>query len=304
LRQAYLVWQPTRLPQLALQVGRQDFDEAREWLYDENLDAIRLHSQLGPVRTEASFSRRWNVDSPLLKEWRNWILYSEAGVARDWAVGGYVIHRRLPESADDRPVWVGLRSHGRITSGINHWLEISALRGDLGGSAMDAYCVDVGGSVRLHRETRFTVFGGAAYGSGGADPGSRFHQTGLHDNNDKFSGVSSLKYYGELLEPELSNLRIATAGFGFRPSGEISAEVIFHRYSQVHPDWDLGRTNLEVRPLGTSTDIGEEWDLVVGFEEITRVDAEYVFAVFLPGEAFLDGAEKAEMHRFQLKYKF
>ena len=49
---------------------------------------------------------------------------------------------------------------------------------------------------------------GWAWGSGDQEPQSgnngTFRQTGFQDNNDKWSGVTSFRYYGELVDPELS----------------------------------------------------------------------------------------------------
>jgi alginate production protein len=305
LQQAYLAWSPEAVPDFALQVGRQDFDEAREWLYDENLDGIRVHGRRGGVRGEASLSTRWNTDSGRLQDWTNWIVATSAAVADRCEAGAYVIHRRrsVPGS-EDRPTWFGVRSRGRLAGGLQHWTELSLLRGDLGGVSRDAWATDLGVRLRLERRTRLSVTAGWAAGSGGDDESGRFRQTGLHDNNDKFGGASSFRYYGELLDPELSNLEVATAGAGLRPLASSSIDVVFHRYAQRRPIARLEDSNLDSRPNGVSTDIGEEWDLVLAFEEIPWMDVEYVFAVFVPGEAFDAAATSARAHKLQLQIKF
>ena len=303
VQQLYVVWQPTLTPWAAVQIGRQDFDEAREWLYDENLDAARLYLALGKIRAEASVSTRWGTTSRRLDDWTNWMLLARREVRRRWSAEGYVIHRRLRDDRGQRPVWLGLRSHGRLRSGIDHWIELSTLRGRADGETLTAWAADVGAQVRLRRRPEINVTGGWAFGSGGRDPGDRYLQTGLHDNNDKFGGVSSLKYYGELLEPELSNLEIATAGLGVRPTRRSSVDLVFHRYRQRRAA-DLIASNLETRPRGVDPIIGHEWDVILAFEEIPGVDIEYVFATFVPAAAFDSRATNARFHQLSVQFNF
>ncbi|MGQ0723329.1 MAG: alginate export family protein [Candidatus Eiseniibacteriota bacterium] len=305
LQQAYAAWSPPAVPDFAVQLGRQDFDEPREWLYDENLDGIRLHARRGRVRGEASLSTRWNTDSGRLEDWTNWIVATNAAVADRCEAGAYLVHRRRSGlDADDRPVWFGVRSRGRLAGGLHHWTELALLRGELDGVSREAWATDVGVRLRLERRTRLSVTAGWAAGSGGDDEAGRFRQTGLHDNNDKFGGASSFRYYGELLDPELSNLEVLTAGVGVRPLPSSSIDIVFHRYTQRRPVARLEDSNLDSRPDGLSTDIGEEWDLVAAFEEIPWMDVEYVFAVFAPGEAFEARATSARAHKLQLQVKF
>lgn len=304
LQQLFAVWRPPRARWAALQVGRQDFDEPREWLYDENLDGARLHLRRGANRAEASISTRWQTEARALDGWTNWILVLRRDVARRWTAETYAIHRRLERDPDNRPLWVGLRSEGRLTSGLRHWLELSWLDGRLDGADMHAWATDIGLRVRLHEPSRLSVTAGWALGSGGADPADGFRQTGLQDNNDKFGGVASFRYYGELLDPELANLAIATIGAGIRPLHDTSIDVVFHRYRQHHATPRLVNANLKARPDGIDPDIGTEWDLIVGFEEIPGVDLEYDVGLFDPGGAFGPGASRATFHRLSAKFYF
>ena len=47
LSRAYMLWKEFLTPSLNLQVGRQRFKDDREWLYDENLDAVFVHFLIG-----------------------------------------------------------------------------------------------------------------------------------------------------------------------------------------------------------------------------------------------------------------
>jgi alginate production protein len=301
LQQAWVLWRPVR--PVAIQFGRQDFDEDREWLYDEILDGVRAHAETGALRTELSVSTRWNTSSSALEDWTNYTLLTGSEISRNWNIEAYGVHRRH-DARDASPLWLGARSHGRLRSGLTHWLEASSLTGRLDGVDKAAWAADAGLSLRLERRTRWSVTGGLAVGSGGDGPDGTFRQTGFHDNNDRFSGVSSFRYYGELLDPELANLTVATLGTGLRPSRHSSIDFVFHRYTQRRAEARILDTNLERRPRGTDPNLGTEWDVILAFEEIPGLDIEYVLARFTPGEAFDPAADAATLHKLSIRYGF
>ncbi|MCA9753377.1 MAG: alginate export family protein [Gemmatimonadetes bacterium] len=301
LAEAQALWHVA--PTLALQIGRQKFKEEREWLYDETLDAIRLHSRLHSFHAEASVSRRWSVDSARLKDWTNYIAVVGRTVADRWVVEASVVQRRHDE-LPDRPTWLGLRSAGRLSSRFRHWADFSILRGEYDGADRKGYAFDVGVRARLEKRTRLTLTAGWAVGSGGNSPEDLYFQTGLQDNNDKFGGVKGFKYYGELFEPELSNLSIRIVGLGLRPTSHSSIDVIWHGYEQETALGLLARSNLETRPRGIDPSLGSEWDFVVAWEDLPGLDLAYVFAWFRPGDAFAADASDARYHQLVAQYRF
>ena len=110
----------------------------------------------------------------------------------------------------------------------------------------------------------------------------------MQDNNGRFRGVNRFRYYGELLRPELSNLRISTLSLGYPLLNNSSVELVYHEYRQVHAD-DRSRVGrIGPRPNGEDTDIGQELDLVFGFEETKSLEFEIIAAVFKSGEAYGD----------------
>lgn len=302
LQQLFALWRPQSARWLAVQLGRQDFDEAREWLYDENLDGVRVHARRGLHKIEASVSTRWDTESRALEDWTNWMLVLRRDVAVSWTAETYAIHRRLQDDPGNRPLWYGVRSEGRLSSGLRHWLEFARLDGRMEGVDKSAWAADAGLRLRLHRASRLSVTAGYATGSGG-DPGSRFRQTGFHDNNDRFGGVASFRYYGELFDPELANLHVATAGIGFRPLPSSSIDLVAHRYRQRRAEAFLS-SNVDARPRGEDPGLGFEWDVIVAFEEIPWLDVEYDFARFEPGDGFGPQASSATVHRLSAKFDF
>jgi ubiquinone/menaquinone biosynthesis C-methylase UbiE len=314
LQEMYLHW-GSPLRGVTVQVGRQDFDEPREWLYDENLDAIRL--RLTPHRrTAIELSLAGHLGDDGVEGERGYgIAYGEVSlVGRSW-VGAYLIGRNDPLVGDDAR-WLGLRAGGAPYRGFDPWLELGLLRGS---AALDrdhrGDAIDFGATIQPARLLGLTeavppmpaITLGYARGSGDSDPADGddrvYRQTGFDDNSARFAGVTSFKYYGELLDPELANIKILTMGAGVRVMEETSVDLVYHRYEQVVAD-DRVRSDLSVRPEGENPFLGSEVDLIVGFEEIENFEIELDLAAFFPGRAFAGRADTATRASLQFKLNF
>lgn len=231
--------------------------------------------------------------------------------------------------------WFGIRARGKNKikdiGKIRYWADLGAVNGDevlLDFDDLDNENVEVVDRVEqsvkgtafdigvtleskqfkelLKHRPSFTL--GYARGSGDADPNDgidhAYRQTGIHDNNDKFNGVDSFRYYGELLRPQLSNLSISTASIGYPIGKSSSIEVLYHRYNQIDANENLD-SRLRIKPNGQQKYIGEEIDIVLGLEEWEQLELEFVGAAFRAGDAFSD--RKGDMSYFiatKLNYNF
>ncbi len=309
LGEAYLLFLGVGRPEIALQIGRQDFDEKREWLYDENLDAVRLHLLGDRLWGEISASTRFGQDSPPLAS--TWNTMASVGVspAPDLSLGMYAIHRAPREGRTDaRLTWLGARLLSAKWGRVRGWGEATILRGDEAGLSVRANGVHASASVLLSRRGRVMANVAWARGSGDVDfsdgTDGNFRQTGFHDNNDRFGGVTSFRYYGELAQPGLSNLAVFTLGLGARPTRSTSVDLLLHRFRQVEAAPFLGESDLEARPTGLDDDLGREVDLVVGVRALRMIKIEYVLAGFWAGKAFPRDTERATTSRFQVDVGF
>lgn len=214
--------------------------------------------------------------------------------------------------------WFGIRARGKDKikdlGKIRYWADLGAVKGDevlldfddvdnenvevvdRVEQSVEGTAFDIGVTLKskqfkklLKHRPSFTL--GYARGSGDADPNDgidrAFRQTGINDNNDKFNGESSFRYYGELLRPQLSNLSISTASVGYPIGKSSSIEVLYHRYNQVEASENLD-SRLRIRPNGQQKDIGEEIDIVLSVEEWDQVELEFVGSAFRAGDAFSD----------------
>ncbi len=287
-----------------LRVGRWLFRDRREWLIDENIDGIHL-----------SFDReRWTVDAlagrvnlvqrdvldPLTRgdPEDDVALMADYAVTGALQVGGYVVYRRELTDARDRPLFLGLRAYGEVTPGLVYWADLGHVRGRADDRRLRGFGFDVGGTyVAVDHSLRPRVTLGYAWGSGddGDDGIDRsFRQTGLQSNEDRLGGFAKLKYYGEVLDPELSNLHVMTAGLGLTLSDRLSIDLLYHHYRLVRSDEGLRDDALSGSPTGGSRHLGDGLDLVLGFRPELPFEIDAAVGWFEPGAAYRGGGERAD----------
>ncbi len=306
LTEAYIYWKELFSVPLALQLGRQDYYDQREWLWDENLDAARLHyfyddwhAQLAAITTLAGSSPREEATERYVAE------ITHGPPDKMW--GAYVIDQRAALAVPDYPVFAGLRAYGEWFPDHNVWGELAAVSGYEGTNDIRGWGFDVGTTWSPSAAKPWYFTAGYAFGSGDADPNDgedgNFRQTGVQDNNGRWGGVTSFKYYGELLEPELSNMHILTLGVGRRFGRRFSTDLVYHYYMQDVARDRLRDTGLDMRPNGIDRELGSELDLIFGHRSSVGLDTEIVLATFDPGSAF-DDANRAYYVKLQFRYRF
>lgn len=299
---------------LALQVGRQQFEDEREWLYDENLDAVRLRYRRGALGLEASVSQEGLVRTDLLhddkrRDVTNYMLVGSYLVREELEVEGYVILRDDRDAARRRPIWVGVRSRGEAIDDLDYWLELAYLGGRDGRERLGGWAVDAGATYEFPVPLKPALTLGFALGTGDRDPddgrGRSFAQTGLESNEGDFGGAASFKYYGVVLDPVLSNLLVFTAGAGVRPRDTLTLDLVYHHYRQHRTSAELGDAEIDAEPSGRRRSLGHEVDLVLGVEDLFgRVDIKAAVGCFIPGAAFPDRADAAWVATLEVQVRF
>jgi alginate production protein len=335
----------------AMQIGRQQVKERREWWWDEKLDAVRFHylgnkvsAYVGAGVELGYYSTLGKIDPEDRKinrlfgnvNWE-WADRQELGLfglhARDqsgrYAINNVIQNNRI-DDADANLRWVGVRGRGRIKAKIPgktyYWFDLARVSGaqldyDLDILNSDSQIVtrvgrrnirgwgyDVGASVELPFNFKPYLTLGYARGSGDKRPGgrdTRFRQTGLHNNNGKFRGLSRFRYYGEVLRPDLSNIAISTVALGVPVKGNRWIETIWHRYRQPVAADSIAGSRLDIDPNGLSRKIGDEFDVVMSHGPSTAWEFEFTGGAFRAGEAF--GTEEgrwAWLAQFKLDYNF
>ena len=295
---------------LGLQVGRQRFRDKREWLYDERLDAVRLHLRRRRFKAEMSVAQSiFATDSTSRKDQLYLIGYSQYRFPGRRYLAGYFVKRNDTSPRDEDPIWFGISSRGRITRRLEYWTELSQMRGRRRNTWLRGNAFDIGGSYELpYLPWGSTISAGYAFGSGDRDfkdgVDGNFRQTRLNDNSYRYNGLKRYRYYGVLLEPELYNMKIATVDYGIRPSDNWSLNVAYHTYRQVVANDDLGDIELNIEPSGRDPRLGKEVDLIVTLRWIRNVDINLLTGVFFPGPAFRGNPPSALVFRPGIRYYF
>jgi alginate production protein len=291
---------------LEFTVGRLNFEDYRHFLYDTSLDMVQVKLKHGKYRVEATVGRENLVDPDLLQNTQQdrintYMLYMDYRGIEDINVAGYTIVRDDQRNEEGKPWWLGLRSQGFLSEEFSYWAELAHMRGEDDTSRnFSAYAFDVGGTYRftnLPYNPNITL--GFALATGDSDPtdnkNNEFRQTGLQSNEGRFAGVSEFKYYGETVDPELSNLKILTADLGFRPTPDISVDLVFHKYWLYDKAEDEELRNSGITALmnqddtRSSKDVGNAFDIVIGFRSlfgIRRLGTDLRAGWFFPGDAF------------------
>ncbi len=307
----------------SVEVGRLDFEDERRWWWDDELDAVRVTyeretaeialafgREVAPRRSDISFvepehDRVSRVISEISwdprpdHELQLFVLHQNDR-SRTHRVGS-VIDTEREDEPDSSLTWVGARLlgafelgapgivgywiDGAMLEGREHWTEyeeisddqsevVSVVRRDVDGWAFD---VGLGWLFPLAWEPR--VFAGYALAS------RWFRQTGVQANEAGFGGVERFSHYGFLLDPELSNLQIWTAGVGMSLLDSSSLDLVYHEY-RLHTRADsLWNAELELELTGDSRAIGRELDLVLALEEWERLEFTFAASAFHPGTA-------------------
>lgn len=306
LAEAWGRWHDALGPGVDVQVGRQDFDDPREWIYDQNLDALRVHWRGEGLALELSASTVLADGSPADQDARNLIAYlSNGDDERHLAL--WVVDRRADSDPLGRPIHAGLRLLGQWLPDHELWADWSLRRGYTDTEDLRGWAVDLGTTWSPPALDPVYVVMGLARASGDDDPldgvDHAYRQTGLQDNNGRFGGVTSFRYYGETLDPELSNLTVLTAGLGRRVGEDSSVDLVWHGYSQVERAASLTNASLKDRPMGLHRDLGAGLDLILGTRHWRPWDVELTLGVFEPGRAFLDD-DRAWRAQLQMRYRF
>jgi alginate production protein len=315
LGRAYLTLHRSPGSRTSFQIGRSRFDDRRDWLFNRDVDALRLFFDTRRWHLELSVGEELVDPVPRHEQVRNTHASATFYPARDHELTAYVLDREDSfrfEGGTPRnfsPLLIGLQANGEGKKTYMYWLEAALARGESRETKLRGHAIDAGVTLIAPIALEPSLTLGYAFGSGDDDPfddvDRTFRQSGMQLNNGKFNGVTSFRYYGELMRPELANLHIQTAGLGLRLLRKTSIDVVYHRYDLDELASELVDASVDDRTLNlVDRYIGREWDLIVGFEELRHFEFELNLSYFEPGDAFLGPTDPAASGRLKVKYVF
>jgi alginate production protein len=310
--QAYFTLKDFTAP-FEFSAGRRNYEDERRSLFDTSLDVVGATFRQGRVRAEFFFGREvWkDLDlAPKSQETRDrintYVGYLEWRGIENLKIAGFAIHRNDWDKLEGQPRIYGLRFLGTPTENLSYWAEGAMGRGsDEARRKLSGYSWDAGATYRfasLPLNPNITL--GYAYGSGDSrqdtNTNHEFRQSGLHSNERRFAGIPQFKVFGEVLDPDLTNIRIFTAGLGFRPTPGFSLDIIYHRYRLLHYADSIRNSAITEQMAQVdsqlSKSVGDEIDLVIGVRSlfgIRRLGLDFRTGWFKPGKAYLqnDGTD-------------
>jgi alginate production protein len=220
---------------------------------------------------------------------------------------GAIVKPDLEDPSDARLWWGGIRASGSETGAaygdVSYWADGAIVVGkekllelaDVPGNRevvtsrrkqrVRGWAFDLGvrWDSQLPGEPLFTV--GYAVGSGDKNPerGSdrAFRQTRLQSTDEEF------RTYGEILQPELSNLSIPVVAVRFPIFSKTYVEFAYRHFRQLHAAPFLrGEARIEAEPNGINKNIGQEWMLYSLIKQWKKLEIELVGAAFRSGNAY------------------
>ncbi|MCP4432792.1 MAG: alginate export family protein [Gammaproteobacteria bacterium] len=146
----------------------------------------------------------------------------------------------------------------------------------------------------------WTFFVGNARGSGDGNPDNRrvgaYRQSGLQDDAEAF---------GELYQPELSNLEADVTGFNWQVREGIEVSITSFDYRQRKIADEMREVSIEADLTGLSRDLGREIDIVVTIEAENGIEFILTAAEFDPGNAYgAAGVETSSYINLELAFEF
>jgi len=279
--------------------GRKKIKEKRSWWYDNPLDLVGFRTKRDLFGLEGYVGTRIgdeviNDDADArsrLDSTRFGILHGIYEYRYNRFLEAFLIYERAypdyPEPYKRKALWLGGRYRGiyEFARSIDHaWLDLGYVRGEeecAGCGDFSGIGLDLG--VRHEPlERPWAVVGQLAYGQGGEDhytqPWIAYRRSNFYDKN------LSIRYYGELLDPDLRNIYIAAVR-GIYKKGRSTWMASAYRYYQDEARKEYFRANSFYPTNGEDRDIGSEFDLHYQY----RTKSYYfklTLAYFLGGGAF------------------
>jgi len=141
---------------------------------------------------------------------------------------------------------------------------------------------------------------GGARGDGDSNPDDNrdesYRQNGLQGDSDIF---------GALYQPEISNMVVQAFGIEWEAYEGVEIALMQYDYKQDELSDEIADVTIEVDPTGTSSELGNETDLILTLEVYDNLEMILIVGQFEAGKAYgvYDG-ETSNFVSFELNYEF
>ncbi len=310
---------------LSFVVGRQRYQDERQWVINETSDGFRLSYKLKKLTIDSGMFFQGILDKDIINDESdprvdNYYLSTEYRFSKKFKIRPYGLIRRDHSPDQEQMFFFGFHSSGEIIRHLEYWTELGSSLGKerieddaTGGDRLNTFA-GVGFDIGTRYEFanipfKPSIIASYAFGSGDNNPGDNidegFRQSGLEGNSDSINGVSKVNYYGELFNPELSNLMVLTTGIAMRPIKKASIQFLYHEYIQHHASPNIRDSSIHADPDGLSNRLGSEVDFVLALKNIKRFDFTATLGMFVPDKGAFEEAETiAFLAKMRTRFNF
>ena len=310
LREFYLMSHDLNDNYLNFLIGRKILNDGRAWYYNSSVDTIGLFNSDdlllydiyfgGRLNNEKTFSESDNTYG--LKDTKFIIAHLKYEYFIKHFIEGFYLLEHTKNLRTLR--WYGIRADGNkkfSNSSLKYWADFALLRGNFN-QKITANGLDLG--AMYNKDTSPYSFGVSfARGSGSKDGKHNYYMPYLTNAKHKLNKIPNFRYYGEFLNPDLSNIQIISlyGNYDFKNGNTLS--LAFHNYNQIKASNVLRATDMVLAPNGKSKDIGNEFDLIWYFNRANLKHYKLVFSYFRGGSAF-DDADIKEAFYVYFIYRY
>ncbi len=329
---------------LSTKIGRMTFRDKQSWWYDNELDAVKLFHKETLFSWDLSFAGRLSDERAnagdqrvSLEGTKNIIghidyhyyyqhhfeafgMYEDNG--EDKNPLGVVVDFDNRISEFRKLSWIGARVSGEFDKKYSYWGNIAYVDGDtqsLGFTAnadgfpqvtsvsnisVSGVGLDFGG---IYRTADYGFGFSYAYGQGSNGEGSSqdlYIQPNNSNNKGNILGTTRYRYYGEMLDPQLSNIQILSLFAGITVFENTYLEFNYHKYIQNTASTQLRSSNLFIQTNGEDKDIGQEIDVIWGGKFENGQEIQLVISGFFGGDAFSNVSQQKDGYRAVIDYKY
>ena len=297
--------------QLNFLIGRKVLKDKRSWYYDSSVDTLGIYNLRdlwlynifvgGRLNNAKYFSQEDNLYG--LRHTK----FIIANLQYEYFIKNYLKGFFVKEiTKNTRNLsWFGLRNIGKRVyknKNINYWIDYALIKGNyetLNKNNISSNALDIGISFNKNNTHSTYAF---SYALGGKN----YYSTYLSNYRSSFLTKNvSFRYYGELLNPDLNNIKILSLYWIYDFFNNHKAVIAFHNYKQIKASSYFRMNNEEIlNTNGINNNIGNEIDFIYNWNLPNLKRYKFIISYFKGGGAFDNIAQKKEAIYVYFIYRY
>ena len=292
-------------------IGRKVLKDKRSWYYNSSVDTLGIYNLNdlwlynvfvgGRLNNSKYFSQEDNLYG--LRHTK----FIIANLQYEYFIKNYLKGFFVKEiTKNTRNLsWFGLRGIGKRVyenKNIDYWIDYALIKGNyetLNKNNISSNALDIGISFNKNNTHSTYAF---SYALGGKN----YYSTYLSNYRSSFLTKNvSFRYYGELLNPDLNNIKILSLYWIYDFFDNHKAIIAFHNYKQIKASSYFRMNNEEIlNTNGINKNIGNEIDFIYNWNLPNLKRYKFIISYFKGGNAFSGIAQKKEAIYVYFIYRY